>query len=285
MLNNREIAILIWLLIAFIGMMIVPSIRKPLFGVFRAATQKYVLITFASILVYFVFVILCLNQFSFWKWTYLKDMVIWLILDGVVSGLTAVSLEADHTFYKKLLFDNFKLVVLPMFLLNIFVFPLVVELLLIPFVILLGGLLVVSKNDKKNKPAHDFFIVIEVIVVVAVVVYSAINAISDFNIIGNMDTLISFLTPIVLTLFFIPFLFLLNIWTAYSQLFIYLKLNKKASKQLKNKAKRLMFRRYKLRRMELIYDSPKYKISLETMYDEADVQEIENRVIEDTQAK
>ena len=285
MLNNREIAILLWLSVLLVGMLIIPSTRNPLFGVLRAAMQKYVLITFASIFIYFIIVVLLLNQFHFWKWTYIKDMVIWLILDGVMSSVTVVSLEADKSFYKKILLDNFKLVVLPLFFLNIFVFSLIGELFLIPFIAFLGGLLVVSKNDKKNKPAHDLLVVIEIIVMGVIVLNSAFNAISDFNKIGNIDTLISFLTPIVLTLCFIPLLYLLNIWSAYSQLFVYLKSNTIADKRLKEKAKRLMFRRYKLRRIDLINDSPNFKIHLMKMHDEDDFQAIKRRVIEDNKKK
>jgi hypothetical protein len=231
MFNNREIAIIILLSCALVFVLKNKETRKSFKGVIKAFCTKKLVILWISILIYFSILLLLFIQIEQWKYTYLKDMIVWLIITGFVFCVKSISKPNINTF-KENIKDNFKLTIIVEFILNIFVFTLIIEILLMVVITIISGLTVIAEKKEKYKNTLKVFNFITAVIGLILVMYTVINIVNNFKNLNIEDLLITFLIPIVMFTAFIPFSYILTVITTYEILFIRceFKYNKKYSK-------------------------------------------------------
>jgi hypothetical protein len=142
-LDNREIAILVWLGIFFAWVVSQKGMRKSLFAVFKSFTQKAIFISLFLMMLYIGAMVYVLYRVNFWDISILSDTLIWIFGVGVVLFFNTTNIqEADY--FRKVIIDNIKLVVFIEFLMNLYVFDLWIELILVPVLAFIGGMLGVA---------------------------------------------------------------------------------------------------------------------------------------------
>jgi hypothetical protein len=206
-LNNREIAMGLWLGGLLTWGATKSWFRTSLGGVVRAFFQRQILTMFSVMVGYIVLVVMTLNHFGLWEARQTKDTIIWAVVVGGASMFRLMSIARDSSFFIETIKDNLKLVVFIEFVVSVFVFSLPIELVIVPLFTFLALLLVFSERDPKHRIVTSILNGIMIVAGAGLLIHAVYKMAADFREFSTLETLADFsLTP-VLTICFIPFLF------------------------------------------------------------------------------
>lgn len=219
-LDNREIATACWLALAVAFCLFSSTLRQALARVVRAAAvpQMLAVFTFAS-------GAQLLATYGLWKlgvWTpsQAKITVIWVVLGFFSFVNEALRLRDNPTTLKIQLRSVFKLTLLVEFFVNLYRFPLLLELVFVPFMVLLGLGVATSERDRRYSFANKVFLSVAVLVGVLVVVSSLYQAYQAGWGQFTPNLARDFAVPILYGALTIPLLWLLALFSAYQEVFI-----------------------------------------------------------------
>ena len=203
-LNNREIAIGICILLFFIWVLSLSAdSRKNFLRLFTVIFTTNLVDYFLSLIVYVMLIILILALIRFWNFSLLKDSVFWLIFAGFPLFMKITELKNSGHFAKEVLKGSFKGIIIAEFLSNFYTFNLVIELFLIIFLTLVNILPIFKPDKILEKFASNVNMVFGFIVMI----YIGYNLYQNIFGFLNFNTLKSFVLPIILTISIIPFLY------------------------------------------------------------------------------
>lgn len=240
--NNREIAIAIWAIICFFLLFIKKEIRRSFLNFIKALFQREILFVSFFIIGYFTVIITILYYVRFWNIAFLKDSIEWLLFTGILICFNAMTANKEEKIFRKIIKENLTLVIILEFILNAYTFSLFWELLLIPIftvIILVGE---VSKTNPKYKSVEKLMTTLQVILGMYILTSVIYKIISDLKNFWAFNTLKSFLLPPILTVLFLPFIYFIVLYLKYELLFVRLNIGEKKSTELKNYAKKKIFR-------------------------------------------
>lgn len=207
-LDSREKAILLWA-VALVAFAAVKSdgFVSSLIGVLRALAATKLLLLFGSAAVYCAAVVLGEKYAGLWHTTAVKETVYWFFGTGVILVGNAVEWRDDPACLKKLLRQALRFTIIVEFIVNLYVFPLAVELLLVPLLLLFVGVQVVAAHDRAHAPVRKFIDGVLVAIGLALFAYFAVSAITDLDGFLTSENAEDFLVAPALTLTFAPFLY------------------------------------------------------------------------------
>jgi len=211
--NNREIATGIWLMAGVIFLLYWSKTRDCVKDLFHVVLQKKLLILFASLAIYLIALCWTLLKVGLWTSFQVPATFLWFFLSGVVLLGRSLSTKEDDRYFRKLVFDSFKVAAIFEFIVVAHTFSIFVELWFVPLFVILGSLIAFSETDEKYRPAKNLFETILSVIVITLLWFS-ISQIwqtpDDFFITQNGR---NFLLPILLTIGSIPLFYL---WYCYS---------------------------------------------------------------------
>ena len=240
-LNNREEAITIWVLVLLVWLLPKRGVRDSLLGVFRAFMQKILLTVSALTVLYAAATIAVLWRTGFWNGHLIKDTGMWLIGTAFVLVMNSASYRSIADF-ERVLLRSIKLGAVLQFIAHLYVFPLLVELALVPFLFVMSGVAAVARLKKELAPAKKMADRALAAAGVVIIGYVSFHVLTDYHRIVNLDTLRAFLLPPLLTVPFLPFAYLLAVFSAYETLFVRLAFFLSDNAELAHFAKRRIFR-------------------------------------------
>ena len=225
--TTREIASGLWLFIFFIYLIIRlikdKNIRKSFVNLVKIIFSRFILVRFAFIVIYSCIIIHIITKMSIWKWIYLKDVILWILLVGVPICYNAMSCKAEDHYFKKMLLNNFGFIVIYQFFINTFTYPLWIEILIQPVMLSLMVLQIISDKDDKTKILSkilDYIFLVFAIFNFSTTLNIAIDTFIQYD---SLDILISFMVPIIFSILFIPVAYLFGLYSKYEQLFVRMK--------------------------------------------------------------
>ncbi|HHR5901052.1 TPA: hypothetical protein ACS7XC_001965 [Providencia alcalifaciens] len=221
-LNSREIAITVWLLIIIIFISF-SSKRKdisPAFkGVLSAFFSRRILSVIGFMIAYIAVVAYCLSKLNLWNIEQLKNTIFWCVFIGFMSLFKLEKIKIDRTLFKNLVIDQLKLLAVIQFIVGVYTFPFWIEVILVPFSTLVVAMLVVSKTDRKYSKVRTLLEFCLSLFGVVLVIYTVFMLITYFDDFGKIKTAYDFIVPPLLTLCYLPFLFLLMVYSTYDVAF------------------------------------------------------------------
>lgn len=105
------------------------------------------------------------------------------------------------------------------FVINIHHFSLYAELIILPLLIIISLLVAIGGTDPKFKPVENVLTTILTIIGLSLLVLSIIDIINSIKQYANFDTLKAILLPLILSVAFIPFAYLIGLYINYELLF------------------------------------------------------------------
>ena len=218
--NNREIAIILWVLIFFVLVLFYKKNCASLFSVLKIITSKKFILLIFSMLLYVSLIIYLFHKIGLWDTSVIKDSILWFF--GVAFIMVVNSnkaSEAEH-YFQKVLLDNLKLVVLLEFIINLYVFNLAIEIILIPILFIIVVLLAYAESKKEYVDVKKVLDYILGIIGICFIIFALSNIFMNFPSFANLDNLRSFLLPPILTLAFLPFIYLFALYIVYESFFL-----------------------------------------------------------------
>ncbi len=234
--NNREIALAIWLFVAFIFFLSKKDFRKSLSGLFKSFFRYKILISVFAMVAYTVGIIIILHKVNLWNVYLLKDSIIWFCFSGFVICFNMVASSKQENLFREIVLNNVKVIIVIEFLVGTYTFSLIGEMFFVPTMTFLGIFDFFTQEKNEFDMVSKLIKVLLSIIGLSVIIYVISHAISDYNNLGSYDTIRSVLVAPLLTISFLPLVYFILVFSAYENLFIRLDLGPEKSKELKKAA-------------------------------------------------
>jgi hypothetical protein len=233
--STRELALFIWGLIFLILISFSQNIRQAILGLLKAFLSKHLIRAFLFLLVYNLLTLYLLNKIGLWDKSLTKDTTFWFFTVAMVTFFT-INKADDLVFFKEIMVDSVKWIVVIEFLINFYTFSLWTELILVPIIVFMSMIWAYSQTDKKYEPVQKLFKNIITIIGLGLLVYVIYETVVEFQKTFTIQNLKSLLHPIVMTVLFLPFAYILALFMNYEILFVrvdFLARDKKVGRRLK----------------------------------------------------
>jgi hypothetical protein len=272
--NNRELAIIFWLSLLLICILFNKNIRKSIGGLLKAFINTKMLLLFSFMTLYVILIILFLHHIDIWAISAVKDTIIWFLFIAVVMVMNTNKANEDPRYFNKVLIDNIKLTIFLEFMINFYVFNIVIEIIMTPIMFALFGMKAIAdikdENNIMRKPLNFILSLLGIFLLV----HAIYCAVTNYNALITKDNIISILLPSILTLSFIPFIYLFALLMAYEGIFWRLDFFLKENKILPNKIKRALLYKYKLNLNKINKSSKAIIREIVLLNDENEVQKL-----------
>lgn len=241
-LSTREWATLIWGCIFMLYVLCHREIRKSLWNVIVIFFDKKLRILWEIILLYVLTITMVFCYLPIWKNIYIKDIIIWFLFSGLIYCMNAVSSEADETYIKKILKDNLKFTMILEFFMSTFTFNIWIELAIIPVITIITVMNVIAERKEEYKSVHKLLNSILAIAGFWIFYETIKIGINEYKQLNIINTLVSFMIPIVYLILIIPLEYILELYSKYEVLFLRMTFKEEKDKRIRLHHRTAIFR-------------------------------------------
>lgn len=241
-LSTREWATLIWGCIFMLYVLCHREIRKSLWNVIVIFFGKKLRILWEIILLYVLTITIVFCYLPIWENIYIKDIIIWFLFSGLIYCMNAVSSEADETYIKKILKENLKFTMILEFFMSTFTFNIWIELAIIPVITIITVMNVIAERKEEYKSVHKL---LDSVLAIAGfwIFYETIKiGINEYKQLNIINTLVSFMIPIVYLILIIPLEYILELYSKYEVLFLRMTFKEEKDKRIRLHHRTAIFR-------------------------------------------
>lgn len=219
--NNREIAIIFWVIVALVWLLYYKKTRKEIPRLIKALMNKKILTMLLFMTLYVSGLIVGLERVGLWNVSsHLKDTVVWALTVAFVMFLNVNNISKEEKNFRKILKDYVKLALVLEFIVGFYPFALLIELLLIPCMVFLGAFQAVAGMKEESAPVKKLITGVIGIIGFVLIWHSVAALLADINAFFSIERLIEFILPSLLTILFLPFIYFLALFMLYEQLFM-----------------------------------------------------------------
>ena len=227
-LNSREWAILVWVLIA-LGFIAHPSVWRVLKGNFvglvRAFVSRHIISSITFMTIYVVMMIYGLSHLGIWNFSLLKESLIWFFSVAFFSLIQINKFVDSPNQIRDIVVDNLKLIIIVEYLVGVFTFNFAIEFILVPLVVAMSYIRAYTQSDQEQEQEQVYKFASGVLGVIGiVVVVSAVYQFSkNYNYVANRQAALEFSLPIILSALFLPFMGFMVVYCTYQRILIRLR--------------------------------------------------------------
>ena len=222
-LSNRELALSIWILISIIFVLSIPKlkeIRKQIKQILKTLFSKTFIVIYLFMTFYIILIVVGIWKIGLWESHQIKNTLIWVFSVAILSFVKINSIKDDPNFFINTVKDNFKIVVIIEFIIGFYSFSLFIEILLLPVLVFISAFLAYSQTDNKYKVVEKFINNIFAIFGILIIFYSIYMLTTNFDEFVNIQTIYDFYIPPLLTILYLPFIFLILVYITYENIFV-----------------------------------------------------------------
>ena len=218
--DNREKAFIIWLVIFFVCALFKKDIRSSLLNVLKALFQGKILLVNLVMLLYVGCVVLLFYRIQLWDYFLIKGTIFWLFGVAFALLMNANQVTQDEYFFRKLLVNIIKLIIVLEFIVNFYTFSFWIEMILLPILFMIVAVNAVAELKQEHMPAKIATDYLLWIFGAFLLIFATFNVIEDYQSLTTWDNLRAFLNAPLLTLAYLPFLYFFSLTMTYESLFI-----------------------------------------------------------------
>jgi hypothetical protein len=209
-LNSRERAVLIWAVLLLVFAVVkADGFGSSLLDLIRVAGAPKLLILFGCAAVYCAIFVLAGNITGLWQTTAVKETVYWFFGTGVVIVGNATQASPDDSIYlKRVLRQALRLTIIVEFLLNAYVFPLAVEVVLMPFVFVFVLMQLMATDEPTYARVRPVIDGVLATIFLGMLIYVAVSILVDLSGFLTRENAENLVVAPALTLALIPFAYL-----------------------------------------------------------------------------
>lgn len=240
-LNNREKAIGIWLIVFVAWAFSKKEIRSSLWSVFKSMFFTKLAFVFLGTILYTSLIVGILWKFNLWSPLLIKDAVFWIIGTGYVLLMNLSKDSQKGDYFKKTALDSIKLTVVLEFVLSLYSFKFWVEIFLVPILFFVVAMNAYAGLKTEYKPVQRLTNWLLIIAGGYNIVFAFSQALGHYRDLATLYNLQVFILPPILSVSFLPFLYLFALFMAYEMLFVRLDVLIKNNKKLATFIKKQIF--------------------------------------------
>lgn len=221
--SNRELALLIWLIIVLVYSLIKDKWRCYLKRIITSAFALKLVIVYITLIIYAFVIILLLYLTNIWEICLLKDTIIWLLFSALATAFTLINIK-NFSYFTGLIKSNITVTAIVQFIINLYSFSLAIELIMLPIIVFTTALSAYSeyytKNGQDYHKVHSCLNILLSIIGIVYLGFTFYKAIIGFDSINWIDISQQLMLPIILTILFIPYYWLLALYINYEKIFV-----------------------------------------------------------------
>lgn len=227
-LTNRDIASVVWILAFATWGLSHRKVRHSLKGVVRAALHPKLLASVVALGVWSGGIIGLSHRLGLWKPELTKESMVWFAGVGLPLLFRVTDLRSDEHFLRRVALSALKLAVVISFFVNFFALPLIMELLLQPFLLVVIVMTVVTERSPAHASTKHLLEAILALVGFALAGYVFYRFSQEWGDLDLLDTGRRALLPVWLTVGALPMLFCFAVVAAYDQALVWVRVDKAA---------------------------------------------------------
>jgi hypothetical protein len=212
-----------WLLALTAWCILRQPTREAVIGVIRAFMAHKILLSVGLMLLYIAGLVSGLHYLGLWMPSHTTTTIFWTISVALVTLVKINSITEDEHYFKKAALDQVRLLVLFEFIINFYVLSLWLELAIVPILAFLGGMLVVAESDTRYKPVKTLLDWVFAIVGGVLISWSLYQAATHLDTFATSITLKDLALPPLMSLAFLPFIYIMALFVTYEDLFVRLR--------------------------------------------------------------
>lgn len=235
--NNREIALGIIFLVSIFAMFLKRDIRKSIINLFGILFNKHFNRVYFEIFLYSLIMVSILYKIGFWNFSFTKDTLIWMLFTSLYLSFKVADDKDNNKLFLNILRNTISVTVFIEFLLNIYTFSIILEIVVVVIVIFLSMMISFTEvfpDKDKNGQVNKLMKGINIYVGLNIIIFLIFEVLNNLDSLLTLDTLKSFVLPIIFTVMFIPYLYYLLIRVSYDQLKVSIRLNKVSNRKIKS---------------------------------------------------
>src|SRR6266568_3750463 len=101
--TNRELALIIWILIALVCLLVSKSIRPSFLAVAKAFLARKIVTVLLMMLAYISLVVFAAYSLHLWDFSLLKDTIVWCLGTACVMFFNYDKVNTEKKYFKKVL--------------------------------------------------------------------------------------------------------------------------------------------------------------------------------------
>jgi hypothetical protein len=216
-LTGREWAVVTWGVIVLVLCVVVPSMRPQVIAIVKATLAWRIVAVFAGLWSYTLLMSAIAVRLGAWGVGLTKDTVIWSAGTGVLLVARSISPRKPRHF-RRMLVELFELSAVLQFLGALYSFGYLVELVGVPFLLLLGAMQAVA-NDEEQRPVKVLARSLLAFWGVAVLARSVWSLAQSWDHLDKGFVAYQAALPVWLTLTVVPYAYLVALISEYGVLF------------------------------------------------------------------
>ena len=209
-----------WIIVALVSCTLHSKIRASMVGVLRAFFVRPILIGVFFLIAYYGCVVLLLAQIGIWAPSQSKLTFLWLGTAGFLGLYSLVEVSENPEHLSKSAQEIFQITIVLEFFINLYRMPIFAELIFVPLSVFLGTLIAVARLDKAHRSVDRLLTGFAFCIGFALLAYAAWRTVKNPAVIIHLETLRSFILPVIYSLFLLPFVWAGAIYIAYQSIFI-----------------------------------------------------------------
>jgi len=218
--NNREISIFLWVFIFCVWALSGEKLRISFINVLKVFFQKKILLAIFFMILYSSFIVFLYYRAGFWNKSLVKDTIYWFFGIAFIMLMNINKASEKEHFFKSIILDNVKLILILEFIINLYVFNIFIELILIPVLFFIAGMSAIAENKEKYNPVKKLLDYILMILGVWILIHATYNIINNYRSFINKENLFGFCLTPLLTLSYLPFIYFMALYMQYEVFFV-----------------------------------------------------------------
>ena len=171
-------------------------------------------------ILYVFLLVLLFNAIGFWDNSAMKDTILWTLSVAMIMFINSNKANRDERYFRNIVIDNFKLTLILEFVVNIFTFSLIAEIIIVPLIVIAAVMKAIVRRKPESKQVDSILGIALGIFGSFILLFTIYKMIANFDDLASLRNLRDFLLPIVLTVTFVPFVYLMALYFRYENIFI-----------------------------------------------------------------
>ena len=220
MLDNRELASLIWLCVLAVYLLAGRSrggLRSSLLAVIKAFFHRRHIPFWLLAMLWVLGSVWLLSTVGIWQWSSVKTTIIWAFGFAFLTLFRLDKVTDTSVFLRETLIGIVSVTALVEFIAEAYTLPLLAELVLVPIATTMAAVQALTEDRDDQAAANKVASSTLIIIGSLYLIYATVRAITEWDSFASVETVGEFFVPILLSLTYVPFMLATCIYMAHER--------------------------------------------------------------------
>ena len=249
--NNRQWALIFWAAVLFAWMVYRRDLRSGLKGILQSILTPKVLVPLLILILWVSGLVYVGARTGLWTRSRITDTGLWFITAGVVLFGNFERVSEEGRFFRRRALATLEISTFIEVASEFFVMSLVLEILLQPFLVLLGAMSGISSLDPERRPVKKLADALIVVAGLWFLVYATVSLLGNWGTTDKGDLLRELALPVWLTVGSLPYVYAVGLWASYELAFLRIDRKSEANRWARTRTKLVLLVSFHVKAREL----------------------------------